>query len=436
MKKYSRVVFVIIFCAVTLGVPLDSHAAPNILILMADDLGWNGVGFHNKNAPTPNLNQLAKEGLELQRFYSYPVCSPARAALLTGQMPRRFGLASIIAPGQEGILRGTVTLPATFKAAGYQTSLIGKWHLGSFHPPQELGFDHFYGFMGAEVDYYKHTGQRGDRIDWQRDGKTVEESGYSTYLFADEAIRQIKQRDTRKPFLMQVAFNAPHFPLAAPEELIAKNGNDIHAAAIEAMDTAIGKILATLVEQKLREDTIVVFFSDNGSERRTSSNTPLNAGKGTVFEGGIRTPCVMRWPGKLAAGATTQHPVSGQDLFPTLAAATGVIISAAAKLDGSNQWSALQSGKAQTREPFLIASTDIALIDGEWKLIEWSSGNLSLFNLRTDIGETRDDYQKEAERARQLTAKLDELKKDLPATTASRRPGKGKSKGPPKGRPK
>jgi arylsulfatase A-like enzyme len=409
------------------------HAAPNVLLLIADDLGWNGVGFHSRSVSTPNLDRLAKEGTELQRYYTYPVCSPSRAALLTGQMPRRFGLANIIAPGQEGIPKATITLPATFKAAGYETSLIGKWHLGSVHPPQEHGFDHFYGFMGAEIDYFKHTGQRGERIDWQRDGRTLEEEGYSTYLLADEAIRQIKKRDTRKPFLMQVAFNAPHFPLAAPDELVSKHRGNLYSAVIDALDTSIGRILTALDAQKMRNDTLVAFCSDNGAPRRSSSNEPLSYGKESVYEGGIRTPCVMRWPGKLPAGTLSQQPLSAQDLFPTLAAAAGVNLPANSKLDGTSQWPALQTGKTMPREPFLIASTDTALIDGEWKLIEWTTGNLSLFNLRSDIGETKDLYAKEAERARQLTAKLDELKQALPPLRASSGPkGKG-GKGGPKG---
>jgi arylsulfatase A-like enzyme len=410
------------------------QASPNVLLIIADDLGWNGVGFHSHSMSTPNLDRLAKDGTELQRYYTYPVCSPSRAALLTGQMPRRFGLAHIIAPGQEGIPKGTITLPATFKAAGYRTSLIGKWHLGSVHPPQEHGFDHFYGFMGAEIDYFKHTGQRGERIDWQRDGRTLEEEGYSTYLLADEAIRQIKQRDTRKPFLIQVAFNAPHFPLAAPDELVSKHRGNLYSAVIAALDTSIGRILTALDEQKMRENTLVVFCSDNGAPRRSSSNEPLSYGKESVYEGGIRTPCVMRWPGKVPAGSLSQQPVSAQDLLPTLAAAAGVNLPANSKLDGTSQWTALQTSKAMPREPFLIASADTALIDGEWKLIEWTSGNLSLFNLRSDIGETKDLYAKEAERARQLTAKLYELKQALPPLRASSGP-KGKAGPKGKGRP-
>ena len=402
-----------------------ASAAPNVLILLVDDLGWNDVGFHAPAAPTPNINRLAKEGIELQRFYTYPVCSPARAALLSGMMPRRFGITDVIGPGQAGLPKGGATLPAAFKAAGYQTSLIGKWHLGNINPPMQCGFDHFYGFMGAEIDYFKHTGQHGAaRTDWQRDGRIVEEEGYSTYLFADEAIRQIQSRDAKRPFFIEVAFNAAHFPLAAPDDLVAKHKSDgLYRAVLEGMDIAIGRILTALDEHKLRDNTIVLFYSDNGAPQRTSSNAPLSYGKGSVYEGGIRTPCVVRWPGHVPAGAVTQQPVSGQDWFPTLAAAAGVSLPSDARLDGSNQWPALQTGKLVARAPFLIATHDIALIDGEWKLIEWNDGKRSLFNLRTDISETKDALAQQPEVARRLTALLTELKKDLPAAEARRGPG-------------
>ncbi len=404
----------------------EKSATPNVLILLVDDLGWNGVGFHDPQSTTPNLNRLAKEGLELQRFYTYPVCSPARAALLSGQMPRRFGIVDALGPQQAGMPKGTITLPGTFRAAGYQTSLIGKWHLGIDSPPLQIGFEHFYGFMSAEVDYFKHTDHRGV-IDWQRDGKTVEEMGYSTYLFADEAIRQLKQRDTKRPFFMEVAFNAPHFPLAAPEELLAKHklGGGVYAAVVEGMDIAIGRILSALDEQGLRDNTLVVFYSDNGATRRDSNNTPLSFGKDTIYEGGIRTPAIVRWPGHTPVGAVSQQPISGQDWFPTIAAAAGVPVPENAKLDGRNQWPSLQTGKPIDREPFLIASHDIALIDGDWKLIEWVSGQHSLFNLRTDISETKDEFTKQTELSQRLLVKLTELKKDLPAAPARRGPGGG-----------
>jgi arylsulfatase A-like enzyme len=370
---------------------------------------------------------LASEGLELQRFYVYPVCSPTRAAFITGQMPRRFGIIHPLGPREPGLPADLPTLPRTLQSSGYQTFLVGKWHLGSQSPPLKSGFDHFYGFMNAEVDYFKHTG-RGGILDWQRNGQPLDEQGYSTRLLSDEAIRLLEKRDVKRPFFLEVAFNAPHFPLSAPEEYLAKYKNQspqmaTYAAVVDALDGAIGRILASLDRQGLRDNTLVVFFSDNGaSGREGGSNRPFRAGKATVFEGGIHTPCLMRWPGHLKAGIATQMPVSVQDLFPTLAAAAGVPVKDASKLDGKNLWESLSSGRVQDRGSFVIAGTDFAIIDGDWKLIETSDGKRSLYQIAKDPGETTDLYSGSADVARRLEAKLAEVKKNLPAVSIRPRP--------------
>ena len=415
-----------------LGVNAAPAGPPNVLILVADDLGWNGVSYHNAKMPTPALAKLAKEGVQLERFYGYPVCSPARSALLSGMMPRRFGVVDVIGPGQQGIPKGTPTLAASLQKAGYATSLIGKWHLGTNPGPLGYGFDHFYGFTGAELDYFKHVDQRG-RPDWWRDNQPITEEGYTTTLFAEEAVRQLKKRDPRKPFFLEVAFNAPHTTLAAPRELTDKHPADgLYDAVVEGLDQGIGRILATLDEQGLRENTLVIFFSDNGAPRRISPNTPLNNGKDTVFEGGIRTPAIVRWPGKVAAGAISQQPVAVNDLFPSILAALNLTTPADARFDGSNQWAALASGKTTPRPAFLIASHDIACFDGDWKLIETGDGKRSLFNLAKDIGETKDLALAEPQVLKALGGKLDELKKGLPAAP-ERRVGPGAGGGPGKG---
>ena len=176
----------------------------NVIILLADDLGWGDVGFHDGIASTPNLDRLATESVELTRFYAYPACSPARAALLTGRFPQRFGIVGPVRPREAGLPLDETLLPASFQAAGYQTSLIGKWHLGHSQnessQPNQRGFDHFYGFMAASVDYFKHTSSRG-QLDWQRNGTTIEEPGYTTDLLTSEAIKRIENRDTAITFL-------------------------------------------------------------------------------------------------------------------------------------------------------------------------------------------------------------------------------------------
>ncbi len=267
---------------------------PNILVLFADDLGSGDLGMHSGIASTPNIDRLATESVELMRYYGYPLCSPSRAALLTGQMPRRFGIAYALGAREPGLPADLPTLPRTLRSAGYATWLVGKWHLGTSSPPLQSGFDHFYGFEGPEVDYFKHTNKRGE-IDWQRNGQAVVEPGYSTFLIANEAIRLIDERDSKKPFYLQVAFNAPHFPLSAPQSFLDKyqhlrKDNALRAAVIDAFDEAVGRILNTIDSHGLRKDTLVIFLSDNGADQ-TGSNRPFRSGKGSVYEGGIRLPC-------------------------------------------------------------------------------------------------------------------------------------------------
>ncbi len=427
---------VLLVCFAASSARAAEPVRPNLLVIVVDDLGWAGVGYHAKAMVTPHLDKMARDGTELSRFYVYPVCSPTRVALLTGQMPRRFDILSALQGADPGMPKGLPTIPAVFKTAGYQTSLIGKWHVGKATTPQQNGFDHFYGFLNAEVDYYKHTG-RGGRIDWQRDGKTVTEEGYSTYLFADEAVKQIKSRDKTAPFYFQVCLNAPHDPLSAPAELVEKHKAKgekpgPYAAVVEAMDIGIGRMIDALDAENIRDNTIVVFFSDNGAAPRDgASNAPLRFGKGSVYEGGIHTPALIRWPGKIAAGKVLTQPVCVQDLFPTLTAAAGVPMPQEAKIDGRSQWAAIAQGKRSDREPFIVASFDTALIDGDWKLIEFQDGKRSLFDLKADLSEQADQFSKQPDLAAKLGAKLDALKKDLPPVKAVRdgpfrlRPGSG-----------
>jgi arylsulfatase A-like enzyme len=429
-----RLIFSLLACLALTPDGAAQTAKPNVVVLIADDLGWNDIGTRNPKIVTPNLVKLAKEGVELQRFYGYPVCSPARAGLLTGVLPRRLGLVNIIMPGQAGITKATPTLPAKLKSAGYATSLIGKWHLGSQNPASAVGFEHFYGFMGGEVDYLKHTDMRG-KPDWQRDGKQIEESGYTTYLFADEASKQIRNRDKARPFFLQVAFNAPHIDLAAPEDLVAKHKSDgLYGAVVEGLDIGIGRILATLDEQGLRDNTLVIFVSDNGASRRNGSNAPLRGYKSSVDEGGIRTPAIVRWPKRVPAGVKLEQPIAIIDLFPSIAAALNLPLTAELKLDGVNQWPAIAGGKTLPRPAFLVASADIALFDGDWKLVETNAGQRTLYNLKADMSEMKDLLAAQPEMAAKLGAQLMAMKKDLPAYNGGTvgpgggKAGKGKSK--------
>ena len=411
-------------------------ADTNILILFADDLGSGDLSSRGGAARTPNIDRLGREGVEFRRYYGYPLCSPARAALLTGQMPRRYGIAHALGVREPGMPANLPTLPRTLRAAGYQTWLVGKWHLGTASPPLQSGFDHFYGFEGPEVDYYQHTNRRGE-IDWQRNGTTIRDEGYSTFLLAEEAISLIAQRDAAKPFYLQVAFNAPHFPLSAPESFLSKyshlnTAQRLRAAVVDALDDAVGRILEALDENGLRNNTLVVFLSDNGADQ-SGRNAPYRGGKGSVFEGGIRVPCFMRWPEQLPSGVIVAQPVSAQDLYPTLADAVGVSMDAG-RIDGKNLWPAIRYGKDLQRGSFVIAGADCSLFDGDWKFIETSAGRVSLFNIVNDPRETSDLVNDRADEARRLQAELAIIKQEFSQISVRPRPGPG-GPGGPAGRP-
>ena len=385
-------------------------------MLIADDLGWGDISCHGGSVPTPNIDSLAHSGMELKRYYTYPLCSPTRAALLTGLMPKRFGIINALQARDEGLPAGLPTLPHTLQAAGYQTMAVGKWHVGYGSPPLNSGFEHFYGFLGPEIDYFQHT-SRNRQVDWQRNQVTLKEEGYSTELLAKEANHLIEQRDPQRPFYLHVAFNAPHFPLAAPPEYLTKvahlpRAQAVRAAVVDAFDNAIGRILETLDEQGLRNNTLVVFISDNGADQ-TGRNTPLRGSKGSVYEGGIHVPCLLRWPSMFEPGSVCRQPLSAQDWYPTLLDAVG-LTSDDLKLDGNNQWPAITSGQVQARECFSIAVANTALIDGPWKLIEFSNGSRSLFNVVEDPQETRDLALMEIERVRLLSEKVLEQQKQFP----------------------
>jgi hypothetical protein len=246
-----------------------THAAenaPNIVIILADDMGWNDVGYHGSEISTPHIDRLAAEGLELDRFYAQPACSPTRAALLTGKSSQALGIYSPLSKlNPTGLPLTEKLMPAYFRDAGYQTFLVGKWHLGFREPayrPTARGFDHFYGHLTGGIGFWDHV--HGGGLDWQRNGETVREEGYSTHLMAAEIDRLIAQRDPSKPMFLYAAFNAPHLPNEAPEETIAQYAHiddpnrRVHAAMVSELDTAIGQLLATLDEQGMLENTLVL----------------------------------------------------------------------------------------------------------------------------------------------------------------------------------
>lgn len=409
---------------------------PNVIVIVADDLGWADVGFHgNTQIDTPSLDRLAAEGTQLDRFYTTPICSPTRAALMTGRDPMRLGVAySVILPwNNNGIHPGERFMPESFRDAGYQTAMVGKWHLGhsqmSFHP-NNRGFEHFYGHLHTEVGYFPPFANQGGK-DFQLNGKTIDDQGYESYLLADEVSRYIKARDKDKPFFVYMPFIAPHTPLDAPDDLKAKyadmedrreparsrqtdqtrfmmkmmgrdSARPMFAAVVDGMDQAIGRVLATLDQEGLADNTIVLFFSDNGGAAYASGgadNVPLRGGKGETFEGGIRVVSVMRWPEQIEAGGKVSSIMSAMDVFPTLAAAAGIEPGNSFKLDGRNMLPAITEGKMIPRHDYLFfasetpirGSFNLTAFNDEWKLIQEVRQGLMtaevtnyLFNLNED----------------------------------------------------
>jgi arylsulfatase A-like enzyme len=388
---------------------------PNVVIFLADDLGWADVGYHGEESiETPSIDRLAREGAQLDRFYTTPICSPTRAALMTGRDPMRLGVAyGVILPWHSiGIHPDEHFMPQSFQAAGYQTAMVGKWHLGhaqqTYHPNQR-GFEHFYGHLHTEVGYFPPFSNQGGK-DFQRNGVSIDDPGYETFLLADEASRWIRERDTKRPFFLYVPFIAPHTPLDAPDDLKAKyadleddrkparstntdqtrliaklmlipSARPMYAAVVDAMDQAVGRVLATLDEQGIADDTIVLFFSDNGGAAYAmggADNGPLRGGKGETFEGGIRVVAAMRWPGKIPAGTKLESIMSVMDVFPTLAEAAGVEPRNTRALDGRSLWPAITGETSTPRNEYLYftsetpirGSISLTAFDDEWKLVQ------------------------------------------------------------------
>lgn len=356
---------------------------PNIVLIVADDLGWNDVGFHGGDIPTPHLDSLAAAGVQLERFYVSPNCSPTRAGLLSGQHAVRLGLdRAVIQPWDSlGIPPSVRLLPEWLAEAGYQNrGIIGKWHLGNKcleHHPLNHGFTTFYGPYNGQVDYYSHQAQ--GQLDWHRDFDASPDIGYVTDLLADEAIHFIEQQ-TGEPFFLYLPFTAPHTPLAAPEHCLDRfptleGDRRVYAAMVSCLDDAIGRVVQTLESQNLMNNTLLFFMSDNGGQTQSGAdNTPLRSQKGEVWEGGIRVPAFVHWPSSLIGRRVVATPSSYVDLLPTLLHVAGITPNADTILDGMNVlevW--MGTGTLPKRNLFAFTGPEeaerTAVIADNWKLV-------------------------------------------------------------------
>ncbi len=356
---------------------------PNIVLIVADDLGWNNVGYHGGAARTPNIDRLAREGVELDRFYVAPLCSPTRAGLMTGRHPLRLGVGcTVITPWRKhGVPADERMIPEVLADAGYgRRGCFGKWHLGHSHVrqhPLSRGFTHFYGCYNGALDYFTHIRER--ELDWHRGHGPAREEGYTTHLISREAVDFIKACPDGEPFFAYVPYNAPHSPLQAPEEYLAMYPDLLekpraYAAMVTAMDEGIGDILAAVDERGIADGTFVFFFSDNGAGVG-GDNAPLRKGKATVFEGGVRVPAAVRWPGGgLSGGRKVSCTMGYIDVLPTVMRIAGIAGHGGKPLDGVDVLDQITAKADAPERPWFSyvgygTKDQLAVMEGEWKLV-------------------------------------------------------------------
>jgi arylsulfatase A-like enzyme len=408
---------------------------PNIVHIVADDLGWKDVGFNGcSDIKTPNLDALAASGAKFTQFYVQPMCTPTRAALMTGRYPFRYGLQTIVIPTAAGYGLDTNEwlMPQCLGEAGYKTAIIGKWHLGHAdrrYWPRQRGFDYQYGAMIGELDYFTHD-EHGV-LDWFRDNKPVRENGYTTTLLGDDAVKYIDKQDPNKPFYLYLTFNAPHTPYQAPKEYVAKYASiadptrRTYAAMVDCLDENIGKVVAALDKKGLRHNTLILFHSDNGGTRDKMftgqmadvskinlpcDNGPYRSGKGALFEGGCRVAACANWPGHIKA-QTVEGIIHAVDIYPTLAALAGASTARCKPLDGVNVWDTIAEGKPSPRTEFIYNVEPFrgAIRQGDWKLIWRTSlpSSVDLYNLVEDPYETNNVAAAHPDKVAALQARLE-----------------------------
>lgn len=410
-----------------LAVVSQSAKKPNIIIILADDLGWGDVGFHGSDIKTPNIDQLAREGVILNRYYTAPVCSPTRAGLLTGRYPNRYGLRETVVPpwSDFGVDTTEEYLPQMLAQAGYKNrAVLGKWHLGHAsrkYLPLNRGFTHFYGHYNGAIDYFTH--KREGELDWHNDNETSYDKGYATDLISDEAVKCIKKYSKESPFFLYVAYNAPHSPLQAKKEDLLLYGYDetkpafgkesgagegeghegkgntrkqTYAAMVTCMDRGIGRILQTLKELKIDENTLVIFHSDNGAAPgEGSSSGELRGAKFQEWDGGVRAPAIVKWPAGFQGGRTIEQTMGYVDIAPTLRQVAGIRSVPPKCYDGISMLPVWKGEKKQIDRNFYLGYG--AIVTNDWKLVKANSGNPRmkhpedvLFHISKDPSEKKD----------------------------------------------
>lgn len=431
-----------VFLGILLLAPLPgvSSKPSNIIVIVADDLGWGHVGWQNPKVRTPHLDRLAHDGVKLNRHYVAPVCSPTRVALMTGRYWSRFGCNSPLPSEPDAKARvmptGTATVASALRAAGYSTALIGKWHLGAQieDGPEKFGFDYFYGLRVGGMTPLTHRWLGlGESVLWRND-RVVDEEGHITDLLAREAVRWIGRQEKR-PLFLYLAFTSPHVPLQEPDrwmglykETAPDAGLQLYWAAISHVDDAVGQVMAEVDRVGQRDDTLVLFLSDNGAPGQPNrmqvktnhgafldvtlpgENLPFRGKKVDVYEGGIRTPAFLSWPAGLRPG-TCDDPLHVSDWMPTFCGLAGHRPERDLKWDGRDVWPVIRDGKREAlpRTLYFKGSPkrgESALHQGDWKLIQQNAG-VELFHLTDDVAESRNRAAEKPELVQRLRALLD-----------------------------
>ncbi|AQQ71470.1 Arylsulfatase [Limihaloglobus sulfuriphilus] len=409
-----------------------NHDKPNIVLIMADDLGYGDIGcYGNKKIRTPNLDAMAKRGMKFTDYHSNgAVCSPTRASLLTGRYQQRTGIDICVSPWgtppYQGLPLGETTFAELLKDNGYKTALFGKWHLGIPDDlnPTKQGFDEFKGYLSGNIDYISHIDQEGNE-DWRHNGSKVVREGYSTDLITEDTVSFIKE-NADKPFCVLVSHEAPHYPLQIrsskaqrtkgkpPEHTAEINTDQIYKEMIEIMDEGIGRINTVLEKLGLAKNTFVFFCSDNGAASWISgSNGPLRGCKSRLSEGGHRVPAIACWQGKIKADVTSDETSMSMDLFPTLLKLANLQLPDEIKIDGVNLLPLLLENKPLGRRTlFWSYRGQKAVRKGDWKLLVQGS-KVQLYNLKSDLEEQHNLASKNPELVRELEMEFAQWEKDF-----------------------
>lgn len=414
MRQYLLKIIAIGILLPFFSVLRAQSAKPNIVFIVADDLGRADCGFMGgKVIKTPHLDRLAAAGSILDAHYVQPVCSPTRAAIMTGRYPMRHGLQTgVVRPwAQYGLPLEEQTMADMLRSAGYKTAISGKWHLGHFRPeylPTRRGFDHQYGHYNGAIDYFTHMRDGG--FDWHRDDKVSRDEGYTSQLLGQFGAEFVSTHAGKSPFFLYVPFNAVHTPLQAPQKYLdmypnLTGGRKTYAAMLTAMDDAVGQIVNAVEKSGQQPNTLFIFTSDNGgpSPGKITDNGPYRAGKSTLYEGGVRVAAFATWPGKIKSGNTISEPVHAVDWYPTLARLASSGLKQKLPLDGLDIWPVITENATSPHDAILLNTNPNAgaIRARDWKLV-----------VKTGEDDPDDDQPKARKKAFRPVIELFNLKND------------------------